>query len=77
MGSVAPDQSMCNSHRWGARPDQQQATARIRARGSAAPANSSDTTHHVTAPRPLTWSSPKRGEHQTSMAFVPKWCYTT
>ena len=54
LGSIAPDQSGCNAHRWGARLDQQQATARIHVRGSTAPATRSDTTRHATGQKPVT-----------------------
>lgn len=49
-------------------------TSNKRQRG---PANRSDTTHHFTDPRPLTWSSPTRSRHQAAMMLVSKWCYTT
>ena len=76
LGSIAPDQSgrivTDGVHDLIATHDSADTV-----RGSAAPANRSDTTHHFTEPRPLTWSLPRRSRHQAAMMLVPKWCYTT
>ena len=78
MGSVAPDQGVHNAHRWGARLDQHNKRERGYASGAARSPPTGMTLRATPPARcQLQRSSPKRGENQTSMALVSKWCYTT
>ena len=78
MGSVAPDQGVRNAHRRGARLDQHNKRERGYASGAARATPTGRTLRPMSPAKGQSQCfSPKRGEHQTSMALVPKWCNTT
>ena len=77
IGSIAPEQSGCIVTD-GVHDPISNKRQRGYASGAARPPPTGPALRATPpARRQLQRSSPKRGEHQTSMALVPKWCYTT